>query len=29
VKYAATQTVEVNHDEESLFVALRMNYCCV
>jgi len=25
-KYGATQTVEVNRDEESRFVALRMNY---
>jgi len=29
VKYGATQTVEVNHGEESLFVAMRMNYCYV
>jgi len=29
VKYGATQGVEMNHNEDSLFMALRMNYCYV
>jgi len=29
VKYGAEQTVELNHDEDSLAMALIMNYCYV
>ena len=29
VKYGAAQRVEMNHNEDSLFMALRMDYCYV
>jgi len=29
VKYGAAQRVEMNHTEDSLFIALRMDYCYV
>jgi len=29
VKYGAAQRIEMNHNEDSLFMALRMNYCNV
>jgi len=29
VKYGATQKVELNHNEDSLFMVLRMIYCYI
>jgi len=29
VEYGAAQRVEMNHNEDSLFIALRMDYCYV
>jgi len=29
VKYGAAQRVEMNHNEDSLFMALTMEYCYV
>jgi len=28
-EYGAAQSVEMNHNEDSVFMALRMNYCYV
>jgi len=28
-EYGAAQSVEMNHNEDSFFMALRMNYCYV